>query len=223
MNIKIAIDGPAGSGKTTTAKLVAKKLGLTPIDTGAMYRAVALMCIREGIDIHNESEVVRIANEVNVDQKFEDDELKTFLNGENVTEKIRTKDVSRIVSIIAKYKGVRKRLVKLQREMAKRGGVVIEGRDIGLVVIPDADVKVFMKANLEQRAKRRLKELKDKHINISFDEVLKELSKRDAIDSNREHSPLKIPEDAIIIDTTNTTVEEQVSIIIKEVQNKNIT
>lgn len=220
MTLKIAIDGPAGSGKTTTAKLVAKRLGILPVDTGAMYRAVAYECIRRGIDVNNRKAVESIMGDINIDQKSIGDEIHTYLNGEDVSDKIRTPEVDKIVSIVSSYKKVREKLVEIQRKIAEKQDVVIEGRDIGTIVLKDADVKIFMKASLEERAKRRFKELKEQGVKVTFEEVLEELKKRDEMDSKRELAPLKIPEGAIIIDTTNKTIEEQVEEIIKEVYNK---
>lgn len=219
-NLKIAIDGPAGSGKSTTAKLVAKALGLLPIDTGAMYRAVALKVLREKIDPHDEEKVVEIAGKVNIEQKLENGEIHTYLDGEDVSTAIRTPEVNNTVSIISAYPGVRKKMVELQRKLAKAGGVVLEGRDIGTVVLPDADLKVYMIASLEERARRRLKELKEKGMDVSLEDVKQEILMRDEMDSKREYSPLKIPEDAFILDTTNLTVEEQVEKILKEVERR---
>ncbi|HHF53322.1 MAG TPA: (d)CMP kinase [candidate division WOR-3 bacterium] len=219
-NLKIAIDGPAGSGKSTTAKLVAKALGLLPIDTGAMYRAVALKVIREKIDPYDEEKVGEIAGKVNIEQKLENGEIHTYLDGEDVSTAIRTPEVNNTVSIISAYPGVRKKMVELQRKLAKAGGVVLEGRDIGTVVLPDADLKVYMIASLEERARRRLKELREKGMDVSLKDVKQEILMRDEMDSKREYSPLKIPEDAFILDTTNLTVEEQVEKILKEVDRR---
>lgn len=220
MTLKIAIDGPAGSGKTTTAKLLAKKLGILPVDTGAMYRAVAYECLRRGIDVNNRKSVESIIDTINIDQKAVNDEIHTYLNGEDISDKIRTPKVSKIVSIVSSYKKVREKLVEIQRKIADRQDVVIEGRDIGTIVLKDADIKIFMIASLEERAKRRFKELKAQGVDVSFDEVLNDLKKRDEMDSKRELAPLKIPEGAIVIDTTNKTIEEQVEEIIREVKNK---
>ncbi len=219
-NLKIAIDGPAGAGKTTTAKLVAKALGLVPVDTGAMYRAVALKVLREGKDPKSPEDVKSVLSGIEIKQEFKDDEVLTYLNGENVSKQIRTPDVDRVVSIISSYSFVREKLVEIQREMAKNGGVVIEGRDIGTVVLPDADLKVFMLASAEERAKRRLAELESRGIKADFGEILEEIKKRDEMDSKRSHSPLKIPEGAFILDTTKLSLKEQVDLILKEVRRR---
>lgn len=218
--LKIAIDGPAGAGKTTTAKLVAKALGLVPVDTGAMYRAVALMVLKKGKDPQNPEEVKEILPEVEIQQEFKDDEVVTYLNGEDVSKAIRAPEVDRVVSLISSYPFVREKLVELQRKMAEKGGVVIEGRDIGTVVLPDADLKIYMKASAEERAKRRLAELESRGIKADYNEILNEILRRDEMDQRRNHSPLKIPDGAIILDTTNLSIEEQVDLILKEVRRR---
>lgn len=220
INLKIAIDGPAGAGKTTTAKLVAKALGLLPVDTGAMYRAVALAVLRKGIDPTKGEDVKKIIDEVKIEQKVINDEVRTYLNGEDVSEVIRTPEVDKVVSIISAYPFVRKKMVELQRSMAQKGGVVIEGRDIGTVVLPDADLKVYMEASPEERARRRLKELESKGIKADFSKILEEIKRRDEMDSTRDYAPLKIPDDAFILDTTNLSIEEQVDLILKEVKRR---
>jgi cytidylate kinase len=220
VSLKIAIDGPAGAGKTTTARLVARALGLIHVDTGAMYRAVALQVLRENVEPDNEESVRRVLDHVEIHQEIVGEEVRTYLNGEDVSKAIRTPEVDHIVSRISAYPFVRAKMVDIQRKLASKGGVVIEGRDIGTVVIPDADLKVFMRATPEERAKRRLKELEGKGICANYDEILAEIRKRDELDSTRDHSPLKIPEDAFIVDTTNLSIEEQVDLILKEVKRR---
>ncbi len=219
-NLTIAIDGPAASGKSTTAKLLARKLGLVPIDTGAMYRAVTLKVLRLGIDPEDEKSVVEIARNSNIWQECRNGKLITYLDGEDVSEAIRSPEVSEYVSIVARYPGVRKVLVELQRKLARRGGVVVEGRDIGTYVLPDADLKVFMKASIEERVRRRVKEMQEKGVKVSPEEVRKELEMRDEIDSKRAFAPLKPAGDAFILDTTDLTIEEQVEKIIEKIQEK---
>ncbi|MDI6851656.1 MAG: (d)CMP kinase [bacterium] len=219
-NLKIAIDGPAGAGKTTTARLVAKALGLLHVDTGAMYRAVALAVLRKGVDPADGEAVKKVVEGVRIDQKVINDEVRTYLDGEDVSSSIRTPEVDKVVSVISAYPFVRQKMVELQRKMAQKGGVVIEGRDIGTVVLPDADLKVFMKASPEERARRRLKELELRGIRADFDKILEEIKKRDEMDSTRDYAPLKIPEDAFILDTTNLSIEEQVNLILKEVKRR---
>ncbi len=217
LDIKVAIDGTSGSGKSTTAKLVAKKLGLIPVDTGAMYRAITLKALRSGVSVHDEAAVVRMAEETEIDQRVIDGVIHTYLDGEDVSSEIRTPEVSKWVSVVSAYPGVRRRLVELQRKIAERGGVVLEGRDIGTVVLPDADFKFFMVASLEERARRRVNELREKGIHVEFEDVLKELKMRDTLDSSRKDSPLRKAPDAILIDTSNLTIDEQVELIINEI------
>ena len=178
-NLKIAIDGPAGAGKTTTARLVAKALGLLHVDTGAMYRAVALAVLMKGVDPADGEAVKKVVEGVRIDQKVVNDEVRTYLDGEDVSSSTRTPEVDKVVSVISAYPFVRQKMVELQRKMAQKGGVVIEGRDIGTVVLPDADLKVFMKASPEERARRRLKELELRGIRADFDKILEEIKKRD--------------------------------------------
>ncbi len=212
--IAIAIDGPAASGKSTTAKLVARKLGYLHIDTGAMYRAITVKVLDEKIDVDNEENVTRLAKTNEIRLLGNADDARIFLNNEDVTDKIRTPDVNRAVSTVSSYKGVREVLVQEQRKMAKAGGVVLEGRDIGTVVLPKAELKIFMIASVEERANRRKKELADKGICASVDDTMKEIEARDRKDSTREVSPLKKAEDAVILDTTSLTIEGQVDFIV---------
>jgi len=219
-NLVIAIDGPAASGKSTTARLLGLKLGLLPVDTGAMYRAITLKVLREKIDPEDIDTIGKILKRSTISQKVENGLIKTFLDGEDVTEEIRSQEVSDLVSLISTHSIVRKRLVEIQRELAKRGGVVVEGRDIGTVVLPDAHLKVFMTADLEERAKRRQKELEAKGIMVSIEKIMDEIKKRDSLDSSREDSPLKVAEGAFVLDTTNLTIEEQVEAIVKEIKRR---
>lgn len=214
----IAIDGPAGAGKSTVAKLVAKKLGFIYIDTGAMYRAVTLQALRDGVDLHNPVALGRLAAVTPVSlQNSEDDRLRVFLNGEDVSEEIRSPEVSRSVSLVAMVPAVRRRMVELQKAMAGRGGVVMEGRDIGTVVLPDAPVKIFLTASMPVRAKRRREELAAKGSVISQDQMEEEIIRRDGIDSTRETDPLTQAPDAEIIDSTLFSVEQVVDMIVDRV------
>jgi len=220
MNIypNIAIDGPAGAGKSTVAKSVAKKLGFIYIDTGAMYRAVTLQALRDGVDLHDPVALGRLAAVTPVSlQNGEDDRLRVFLNGEDVSGEIRTPEVSRSVSLVAMVPAVRRRMVELQKSMAARGGVVMEGRDIGTVVLPDAPVKIFLTASMPVRAKRRREELAAKGSVISQDQMEEEIIRRDGIDSTRETDPLTQAPDAEIIDSTLFSVEQVVNMIIDRV------
>ena len=204
----IAIDGPAGSGKSTIAKLLAKELGFTYIDTGAMYRAVALKIKRLGIDPDNKEAVVNVLKETDTRLKT-NEEIKVFLDGEDVSSEIRTEEIGKIASKIARYPEVRKILVEMQRKIGEEAkNAVIEGRDTGTVIFPDADIKIFMTAKSEVRAERRFKELKEKGLNVSYEEILKEIVERDKLDTTREDSPLKPAKDAIIIDTSDKTLKD---------------
>ncbi len=215
----IAIDGPAGAGKSTIAKLIAKKINCTYINTGAMYRAVAYFLLKEekSIESLKESELQALLAEINI--QFKDE--RTILNGEDITEKIRTEEVARLASTVAKNPLVRERLTHLQRQIAKKEEcVVMEGRDIGTVVFPNADVKIFLTASPEERARRRYEELVAKGQNVSYEEILQQIKKRDKQDTEREIAPLKPTEDYTIIDTTNKTIEEIADNIIKIVKSK---
>jgi cytidylate kinase len=210
----IAIDGPAGSGKSTSAKLLAQKLGYLYIDTGAMYRAVTYLAI-ENNSIGNDEKIVELARECDLELNYEDAQLSVILNSSDVTANIRDDDVNKYVSDVSKIKDLRKLLVQKQREIAKQShGVVMEGRDIATVVFPNADVKIFLTANLVERANRRTKEIISNGSDASVNDVKNNLSSRDKIDSSRDDSPLTKADDAILIDTTNTTIEEQVNLIL---------
>ena len=214
--IIIAIDGPAGSGKSTTARLVAQKLGYTYIDTGAMYRALTLKVIESNVDPNDEDSIVKLAENTRIDLIYENGNLKVILDNRDVSDKIRTPEVTSLVSVVSAHPKVRDIMVKKQRELGKDGGVVIDGRDIGTVVFPNADLKIFMTADVKERAKRRQKELKAQGFEIDIEKLIKEIEERDEFDSNREISPLKKADDAIEIDTTNLTIEEQVELVLKK-------
>lgn len=197
----IAVDGPAGAGKSTVSKICAARLGYTYIDTGAMYRAVGLKVLLSGKSVED---VTR-----DIDIKL-DEAAHVFLDGEDVTKKIRTPEVSRAASDVAKFGVVRKKLTQLQREMAARGSVIMDGRDIGTQVLPNADLKIFLTATVEERAHRRLEELKAKGIAADFAQIVQEISLRDKQDSEREIAPLAQAEDAILLDSTHLTIEQVV-------------
>ncbi|MGL5459263.1 MAG: (d)CMP kinase, partial [Cetobacterium sp.] len=197
-NYIIALDGPAGSGKSTIAKVIAKNFGLTYLDTGAMYRMVALYILENNIDFNNVADVENILNNIKVD--IIDD--KFILNGKDVSLEIRTPEVTKIVSPVSAIKAVRVKLVDLQREISKGKKVILDGRDIGTVVFPNADLKVFLVASPEERAKRRVKDYASKGITEDFETVLKDILERDHTDSTRKESPLKKAEDAIEVDTS---------------------
>ena len=195
----IAVDGPAGAGKSTVSKIVALKLGYTYIDTGAMYRAVALKSSRSCEDL------VDIIEDINIEL---DDRARVFLDGVEVTKEIRTPGISKLASDVSKFGFVRKRLTELQRKMAERGAVIMDGRDIGTQVLPNADLKIFLTATIDERARRRFEELQAKGQEVNFDAIKKEIALRDKQDSEREFAPLKQAEDAILIDSTNLTIDE---------------
>lgn len=218
-NLIIAIDGPAGSGKSTSAKLIAQKLGYLYIDTGAMYRAVTFLAIKKKLD--SDTEIVKLAESTDIKLSFENGYTEVFVDNTNITEDIRTHEVNSKVSNISKIEGVRKALVDKQRQYALRGaGIVMEGRDIGTVVFPDADVKIFLTASLSQRVDRRVREYESKGISIPIDNVKENLIQRDRIDSTREVSPLMKAPDAVEIDTSYVTIEQQVELILDEVRKK---
>ncbi|MDR3587899.1 MAG: (d)CMP kinase [Desulfosporosinus sp.] len=211
--LQIAIDGPAGAGKSTVAKLVAKQLNLFYVDTGAMYRAIAYKALKNGILLEDEPSVSQIAKttEVILDHS---EEQSVWCDGENVTLAIRSTEISRAVSIVAAYGEVRKRLVELQRKEAARGGVVMDGRDIGTHVLPDAKIKIFLTATPHERARRRWMELIKAGKNVLLEEVSQDMQKRDRQDTEREVSPLEPAEDAVILDTTGYSVEGMAAKII---------
>lgn len=217
-NLIIAIDGPAGSGKSTTAQLVAQKLGFVYIDTGAMYRAITYLAIRNNA-LGKKDKIIELAANSNIELKFENGVTNISINGEDLTDKIRTLDVNKNVSDISKIEEVRKILVKKQRDIgSKSAGVVMEGRDIATVVFPNADVKIFLTATIDERANRRAKEYAESGTEIPVTEIKENLKNRDRIDSNRKVSPLIKAENAIVVDTSYVTIEEQVNIILNEVK-----
>ena len=207
----IAVDGPAGAGKSTVSKIVAAKLGFTYIDTGAMYRAVGMKLLQSGKTL-TEKNLTEIVDDIEIKL---DESAKVFLDGVDVTKEIRTPEVSKLASDVSKYGFVRKKLTELQREMATAGSVIMDGRDIGTQVLPNADVKIFLTASLHERARRRFEELKAKGQAVTFDAVENEIAARDKQDSEREIAPLAKADDAILIDSTNMTVDEVVEKILE--------
>lgn len=205
----IAIDGPAASGKSTTAQFLAEKLGYVYIDTGAMYRACALKAKKMGIDINDEESIRELLDDIDIRIENHNSKNRIFLDGEDVSEDIRADDISALASAISAIPAVRYKMVELQRKMGEKGGVILDGRDIGTFVFPTAEVKFFLTASPEVRAKRRWLELQQKGINKDFSEVLADLVKRDNNDSQRALAPLKKADDAIEVDTSNMTIEEQ--------------
>ncbi|MDC7279745.1 (d)CMP kinase [Butyrivibrio fibrisolvens] len=215
MAMNVAIDGPAGAGKSTIAKAIAKKLGYVYVDTGAMYRAMALFFLRSNISKDDEAKISSVVDDINVSIKYEDGAQHVILNGEDVTGLIRTEEVGNMASATSVYGPVRTKLVALQQELAKTTDVIMDGRDIGTVVLPNADVKVFLTASVECRAKRRYDELVAKGQEADFDQIAKDIEERDYRDSHREISPLKQADDATLVDSSNMTIDEVVDTIIK--------
>lgn len=210
----IAIDGPAGSGKSTTAKILAKKLYFFYLDTGAMYRALTWKAIRLDLDVANSQLMQKLALNIKIDFKNYQGKSRIYLDGKDLTDKINSSEVDRLVSVLSKHKAVRKIMVKKQREFAKNRSIVIEGRDITTVVFPKADLKIFLKADLNIRAGRKFRQLKQK-TNTTLKEQTRLIRLRDKLDRSRKASPLRISPDAIIIDTTDLGISEQVNRILK--------
>lgn len=207
--IGIAIDGPAGAGKSTIAKIISKSLGIIYLDTGAMYRSVALKAIREGINTKDQEKLSNLVEKTDIKVTYSGDEQRIILDGEDVTKKIRTKEVSIGASDVSAVPAVRIKMVELQREIADKNSVVMDGRDIGTYVLPNADYKFFLTASVEERAKRRFKEQIEKGVkDITLEEVKKDIEYRDKNDSSRDFAPLRKAEDAIEIDTTNISAQE---------------
>lgn len=206
--MKIAVDGPAGAGKSTISKEVAKKLGIIYIDTGAMYRAIGLAAVRQNIDTADFEAVKAILDKVNVSISHDDGVQQIFLNGENVSTEIRLPEISVAASNVAVIPEVRLKLVELQRELAAKCNVIMDGRDIGTYVLPDAELKIFLTASSDERAKRRYKELLEKGVETTFEEVKADMEYRDKNDSGREFAPLKAAEDSVLLDNTDCTAEE---------------
>jgi cytidylate kinase len=213
----VAIDGPAGSGKSTTAKLLAQRLNYLYIDTGAMYRTITLFAIRNKI-LGNAEAITALSEKLDILLEFIKGETKVTVSGEDLSQAIRSFEVNQNVSDVSKIEGVRKILVKKQQKMGRNGGVVMEGRDITTVVFPDADVKIYLTAVIDERAKRRTLEYAQKGTKLPISEVKENLQRRDLIDSNREVSPLTQSPDAIEVDTSDVTIEEQVNIILSHIQ-----
>ena len=214
--INVAIDGPAGAGKSTISRAAAKELGFIYIDTGALYRTVGLNALRKGADVNDaESVIATLTDELKVELRFIDGEQRMFLNEEDVSDKIRTPEVSSAASITSAVPEVRKYLFDLQKNLAKNNNCIMDGRDIGTVVLPDAKVKIFLTASPEARAQRRYDELIEKGMDVKYDDVLADMIKRDYDDSHRAIAPLKQADDAILADTSGNTLEESIALIIK--------
>lgn len=217
MSFVVAIDGPAGAGKGTITKLVGEKLGLVNIDTGATFRCVALNMIQKNVKMEEEEKIQEILDDINIEMNSNG---KIFLNGEDVTHRIRENDVNNLVSPVSTLQIVRNKLLEIQRNIAKGKNVIMEGRDIGTVVFPNANVKIYLDATAEERARRRVLQNKEKGIESSYEEVLKGIKERDERDSTREIAPLKKAEDAIYVDSTNLNIEQVVEKIIGIINDK---
>ena len=206
----IAIDGPSGSGKSTVSRILAKRLDYTYLDTGAMYRAVALSAAEKNVDIDDEKSLRKLCSEIDISVDTTNGSFMISLDGKDVTEAIRSPNISLLASSISAKKTIRDTMLRLQRKIGERGGIVMEGRDIGTVVFPDADIKFYLYASAEERGKRRYTELKAKGEKVTLKHITSEIVKRDRNDSSREYAPLKPAKDAIHIDSTSNTVEEVV-------------
>ena len=214
------IDGPAASGKSTTARMVAHRLGWLYLDTGAMYRALTLKVLQEKIPLDNTKEIGHLAETTKIDLLPSDENTKVILDGEDVSMDIRLPKVDKAVGPVCEIPTVRKVMVASQRKLGEKGNIVAEGRDMGTVVFPNADLKFFMVASLKERAKRRQKDLAEQGINVSVEDLMGEIERRDKRDSNRENSPLKKAKDALVIDTTEMNIEEQITFVIDKIQQK---
>lgn len=218
--INVAIDGPAGAGKSTVARAAAAKLGYIYVDTGALYRAVGVYCLRKGITTNDANGVGAILGEITVELKFIDGVQHVFLNGDDVSIEIRLPEASMAASNVSAIPAVRAFLFDLQRDIAAKNNCIMDGRDIGTVVLPNAQVKIFLTADPEERAMRRYKELIEKGSEVTYDEVLEDLKVRDYNDSHREIAPLKPAEDSVIVNTTGYTLEESIEKIVNTVKEK---
>ena len=215
----VAIDGPAGAGKSTIAKMVAKKLGFTYVDTGSMYRAMALACLRAGLKATDEAEVCKVCEGLDVSLEYDENGAQqVILNGENVNAYIRTEEVGNMTSAIAVYGPVREKLVELQRKLGTKFDVIMDGRDIGTCVLKDAPVKIYLTASSRTRAERRYKELTEKGVECNLDDIEKDIIDRDYRDMNREISPLKQADDAVLVDSSNMGIDEVVNELVRIIE-----
>ncbi|BDR58661.1 (d)CMP kinase [Xylocopilactobacillus apicola] len=216
--IQIAIDGPASSGKSTVAKIIAEKLNFLYVDTGAMYRALTYYCLEKKINLNDEESVMKLLNQMNYEVKVVEEKLHYFVDQQDVSEQIRKPDVAKNVSKVASYPKIRKYLTELQQEIARKNNVVMDGRDIGTVVLPQANFKFFLTATPEVRANRRFKENQNKGISSDLSEIIQAIKKRDEIDSHRKIAPLIPANDAILVDSSNMTIEQVVTNLINRIQ-----
>ncbi len=220
MIYNIAIDGPAGAGKSTIARRVAKELSFIYVDTGAMYRAMALYLLREGVDRNNKEQIGEICQNAEISIEYQNGEQIVLLNGENVNAHLRTEEVGNMASVSSAVPRVREKLLSLQRKLAKDMSVVMDGRDIGTTILPDADVKLYLTASSLTRAKRRYLELQEKGAVCNLDEIQKDIEERDQRDMNREISPLRQADDAVLVDSSDLTIEQVVERILEIFRSK---
>ncbi|MGG1241376.1 (d)CMP kinase [Bacillus cabrialesii] len=218
--LSIAIDGPAAAGKSTVAKIVAEKKSYIYIDTGAMYRAITYAALQENVDLTNEEKLAELLKRTDIELITTKEGQKVLVNGIDVTEAIRTDEVSNQVSIAAKHRSVREEMVKRQQQLGEKGGVVMDGRDIGTHVLPNAEVKIFLLASVEERAKRRYEENVKKGYDVNYETLIEEIARRDKLDSERKVSPLRKAEDALEIDTTSLSIQEVADKILEAVEQK---
>lgn len=217
--VAVAIDGPVGAGKSTIARAAAKRLGFVYCDTGALYRAVGLYCLRNGTDLKNGADIAARLPEISLELRLVEGTQRVYLNGENVSEEIRLPEISMAASAVSAVPEVRAALLDLQRSMAETNSVIMDGRDIGTVVLPNADVKIFLTARPEVRAKRRYDELVKKGVETTFEDVLNDLNTRDYNDSHRAAAPLKQAEDAVLADTSELDFEQSVALVCEIIEN----
>lgn len=218
--IAVAIDGPSGAGKSTIARAAAQKLGYLYIDTGALYRSIGLYALRQGADPKDEGAVAALLPGIDLALRHENGVQQVYLNGENVSEEIRKNPVSMAASDVARHPAVRDFLLGLQRKIARENNVLMDGRDIGTVVLPDAQVKIFLTASGEERARRRLKELREKGEQVAFSQVLRDIQQRDHNDSHRETSPLRQAEDAVLADTSSLDLDASIQLVLDIIRQK---
>lgn len=214
MSMNIAIDGPAGAGKSTIAKKVAKEMGFIYVDTGAMYRAMALYILQHGIDEKNEQAIAAACDDIDVALRYEAGEQRVLLCGEDVSKEIRREEVGNMASVTSVYGCVRKKLVSLQQQLAAKEDVIMDGRDIGTCVLPQAPLKIYLTASVKTRASRRYKELCEKNVACDLEEIMKDIEDRDYRDMHRKISPLKQAEDAVLVDSSDMSIDEVVNTII---------
>ncbi len=213
LRTRVAIDGPAGAGKSTISKQTARDLGLVYVDTGAMYRAVALFALQKKTDPSDSDAVIPLLDDIHIDLKYIDGVQKIYLNGSDVSEEIRREEVGKAASAVSAIAEVRGRLVDMQRDIASEASVIMDGRDIGTCVLPDAQLKIYLTASPEERAERRYNELLKKGESVSFEKILEDIKQRDYNDMHREASPLKKADDAVVLDTTGYTLEESIAAV----------